>query len=155
MKVEVRGAQQVADNLRKVVERLEKGAREGMYQAAMIIESDSKANAPVDTANLRASHFIYRKNHAVPQPRILPAAGVDVSKLKSSFAQTMAISQNEVKDSNTVRVGAAAFYATNVEYGSPSKNWNRGAPHFMRTARNRNIANVLQLAARGAMNALV
>ena len=153
IKLKVLGARAVATNLRTVVRKLEKGAMNGVNTAAMIIESDSKAMAPVDTANLRASHFIFQKGKSVPQPRILPAAGVDVVKLKSAFMQTMAVAQSQVGQ-NTVRVGAAAFYATNVEYGNPSLNWKRGGPRFMRTARDRNVANVLQLAAMGALRGL-
>jgi len=155
MKIVVKGIDAVSKNLEAVVGNIQKGARIGMLQAAMIIESESKGLAPVDTANLRASHFIFRKNAAVPQPRILPAAGVDVTKLKNAFTQTMARSQNEVKDENTVRVGAAAFYAVYVEFGNPAKNWNRGGPNFLRTARNRNTNNILMLAAQGAKNGLV
>jgi len=153
--VRITGVESVEAGMKKVIARIEEGAREGMMQAAMVIESDSKANAPLDTANLRASHFIYRKGRSTPEPRILPAKGVDAAKLKAAFAQTMSKSQAEVKDENTIRVGAAAFYAVFVEYGNPAKNWNSGAPRFMRTARDRNVANVLHLAARGAASALV
>ena len=150
----VRGNAEVSRRMKEKVKDIMRGAREGMVGAAMIIESESKGLAPVDTANLRASHFIYAQGLQVPQPRIFAIAGVDVAQLTSAFMHTIAEAQSQVNHDMMVRVGAAAFYAQVVEFGNPSRNWNRGGPRYMRTARDRNVLNILKLAARGAARGL-
>jgi len=154
IKIQVKGAERVAAMLRKAVENVYDGARAGMYQGAMVVESKSKGLAPIDTSNLRASHFIFRKDHPAPTPKIINLPGVDVNKLREAFANTMAISSQQVRDKNTVRVGAAAFYALAVEFGNPAWNWKHGGPRYLRSARDSSTAEILRLAARGGANAL-
>jgi len=148
MRIRVEGVERTKFNMQRTVRQIYKGVQLGTVAAAKIIQEKSKENAPVDTSNLRASHYVYFNGGAVPQSRILPAAGVDVFRLKQAHAHAMSRAITEIRDDKTVRIGAYAFYALYNELGHKSK------ARFMQRAVSENTNNILRLAALGGANAI-
>ena len=147
MRIEVKGTDQVFANLKSVVDKIENGAMDGVELSAKSIAIESAALAPVDTGNLRASHYTYRKGKAVPPSMIIPGKGVDRARLMSGYNRAMSSNSQQV-NKKMVRVGAYAFYALQNEVMHPSK------ARFMRRAISKNLKNVLTLAAAGGRRAI-
>lgn len=55
IKVELRGAQGVISKLKLLVPRIRTATEQAVAQTALLIETDAKLNAPVDTGRLRSS----------------------------------------------------------------------------------------------------
>lgn len=142
-KITITGKAKVSKNLNSQIKKMKTGARRGLLIAGAVIKTESIRRAPIDTSNLRASHFQYFGGD-VPEPDWNSNdPGVDLSKLKAGHGRAMQTSKGLLGQKNhVVIIGASAFYALFVHEMPASNNFNSGGPKFLENAVSDNIKSI-------------
>lgn len=114
----LKGLPQVMDNLNREITGIKRRSRQGLIAAGLVIKADSIRNAPVDTSNLRQSHFVYWQGGSVQAAPNEP--GGDFARLRISHDATMAEAIAQI-GRFSVRIGATAHYAIFVHEGAQGR----------------------------------
>jgi hypothetical protein len=115
--IAVYGLRRVLNNLNAQITKRRTATLRGLIKAAFLIEGESKKRTPVDTGNLRASHFVSWENHSPRTPRFSDR-DENAADLASSFqgtAQAAAriVNKPTVREPSVV-LGVGAYYGIYV-----------------------------------------
>jgi hypothetical protein len=145
-RVRIRGVANTKRELAKELAKVRKGVRKGLIKAGAVIKAHAVNNAPIDTGNLRASHYLYWRGATVQVPNF---RGDDSADLREAMSAELSAAQAQVVDF-MVRVGSGAHYALWVHEGNPAYNWNSGGPKFLQRAMESNKSRILTMVANEA-----
>lgn len=148
MSISVTGLKNVNRNLKRLDERTKAGVRRGLIKAGFLIKGTSQNLTPVDTSNLKASHYVLWQGAA-----ITPAAwkGEDrevIQRLKESQAQAYSEGLQKVGPFNIV-VGVSAYYAVYVHEDLQAFH-KVGTAKFLQKAVDQNRSMILRIVQREA-----
>ena len=129
--------------LNQELNRIKGGTRRGLIKVGFVIKAQSMKNAPIDTSNLRASHYVWWKGGAMETPSYNrngrdgeeKLTESDLTQLRQAYQEELSRAAAEIRDFE-IRIGASAHYALAVHEGDPSANWNNGAPKYLEKAVN-------------------
>ena len=115
----LQGLREAEQKLAQVISKIERGTKDGLVTAGLLILGEAKKQTPVVTGNLRSSGYIVAKGRAVPiisfasTPKFV---GKCASKWASFYTSRVGEHQSEVNTASDfqVHVGFAVVYAARV-----------------------------------------
>ena len=132
--VKLIGLDKVIANLNKEIAKIKGASMAGLWDVGLQVQASSQKRCPVDTGNLKASHYTRR---GMMDQRLKPT----LVRLDESHKFTM---PNGRPPSETVEIGATAEYAMSV-HENMEANYRVGGPKFLERAIADNQSRILQI----------
>lgn len=109
----LQGLREAEQKLAQVLSKIERGTKDGLVSAGLLILSEAKKQTPVVTGNLRSSGYIVARGYTTPTATFV---GKHSDKWSSFYTSRVGEHQSEVNLSPDfqVHVGFAVVYAARV-----------------------------------------
>ena len=114
-KATITGVEDVKMRLNQELNRIKGGTRRGLIKVGFVIKAQSMKNAPIDTSNLRASHYVWWKGGAMETPSYNrngrdgeeKLTESDLTQLRQAYQEELSRAAAEIRDFE-IRIGASA-----------------------------------------------
>jgi hypothetical protein len=110
---QMKGLDQILKNLNKQIRSIDGDIYKGLILGMMRVKADSMSNTPVDTGNLKGSHYLVFGNGNVEQATSFNTSDKSGAKVASQHAGHVSdsLSNAKAKKAPFAEVGCTAFYA--------------------------------------------
>lgn len=148
---EVKGLDTVLKNLNKQIKSIEGDIGKGLILGMSLTKADSMKNTPVDTGNLKGSHYLVFNTGEVQQDTSFNTKTKSGQKVASQHAGHVSESMSDIKSKRgpTAEIGCTAFYAEAVHENLEASHIT-GEAKFMEKAIRKNTNQILALIKRYA-----
>jgi hypothetical protein len=159
--VRVEGLETVLSNLNKEIKKLKTGSKKGLIRAGFLIQRGSQQRCPVDTSNLKNSHYTVWGEGAASSPnfRDVGRTGRKVSseamaQLRQDHEDTVASMQDKTSGRLQVAVGASAAYALFVHEDEQAEHVHGGQAKFLQASVEENLKRIIDVVAERAKESI-
>lgn len=151
MAVEVKGLDMVLKNLNKEIKAIEGDIGKGLLLGMSLTKADSMKGTPVDTGNLKGSHYLVFSTGKVEQDTSFDTKTKSGQKVASEHSGHISDSIADVKSKRgiTAEIGCTAFYAEAVHENLEASHVT-GSAKFLENAVKKNANQILSLIKRYA-----
>jgi len=154
MSVRVEGLEKVLNNLNREVAKMKTGSKQGLIRAGFLIQRGSMQKAPVDTSNLKNSHYTAWGEGKQDNPAFndqgvsgRKLTGAELAEIARNHETTTQVAQSKTKGKLQVAVGASAAYALFVHEDMAANHPNGGQAKFLQASVEENYERILDVMA--------
>lgn len=149
--VQVKGLDEILKNLNKQIRSIDGDITKGLILGMSLTKADSMKGTPVDTGNLRGSHYLVFSNGQVEQDTKFDTKDKSGQKVAAEHAGHVSTSLSDVRSKRgpTAEIGCTAFYAESVHENLEAGHVT-GSSKFLEKAIRKNANQILSLIKRYA-----